>query len=109
MFEVYQSDSSGKFHFRLKAGNGEIIFTGQGYAAKADCLNGIESVRKNSATENAFECLEAKDGRHYFTLKATNGQVIGQSQMYKACASMKNGISSVQQNAPGAEVKDLTS
>jgi uncharacterized protein YegP (UPF0339 family) len=27
--------------------NGKIIVTGEGYAAKASCLNGVESVRKN--------------------------------------------------------------
>ena len=108
MFEVYQSESTQKFHFRLKAGNGEIIFTGQGYKTKADCSNGIESVKKNSATESNFELKEASDGRGYFTLKATNGQVIGQSQMYKSDSGLKNGIASIQKNAPAAEVKDLT-
>ena len=109
MFEVYQSDSNGKFHFRLKAGNGEIILSGQGYQAKADCLNGVESVRTNAQNDEAFHYHEAKDGRHYFTLKASNGQVIGQSQMYKSDSGLKNGVSSVRQNAPTAEVKDLTS
>ena len=108
MFEVYQSESTRKFHFRLKAGNGEIIFTGQGYKAKPDCLNGVESVKKNCVKESNFEIKEASDGRGYFTLKATNGQVIGQSQIYKSDSGLKNGIASIQKNAPGAEVKDLT-
>jgi len=46
-FEVYQ-DKAGEYRFRLKAGNGEIIATGEGYKAKASCLNGIESIRKNA-------------------------------------------------------------
>ena len=46
-FEVY-TDKGGKFRFRLKAENGEIIAASQGYKAKASCLNGIESVRKNA-------------------------------------------------------------
>ena len=45
-FEVY-TDKSGEFRFRLKARNGEIIAVSEGYKAKASCLNGIESVRKN--------------------------------------------------------------
>ncbi len=108
MFEVYQSESTQKFHFRLKAKNGEIILTGQGYKTKADCLNGVESVKKNSASESNFEAKEASDGRGYFTLKASNGQVIGQSQMYKSESGLKNGIASIQTNATDAEVKDLT-
>ncbi len=46
-FEVYV-DKAGEFRFRLKARNGEIIATSEGYVAKAGCLNGIESVRKNA-------------------------------------------------------------
>ena len=46
-YEVYQ-DKAGEFRFRLKAKNGEIIVTGEGYKAKDSCLNGIESIGKNA-------------------------------------------------------------
>ena len=46
-FEVY-ADKAGEFRFRLKAKNGEIIATSEGYKAKKSCLNGIESVSKNA-------------------------------------------------------------
>ena len=47
-FEIYE-DNAGEFRFRLKATNGEIIATSEGYKAKAGCKNGIESVIKNAA------------------------------------------------------------
>ena len=47
-FEMYQ-DKAGEYRFRLKARNGEIIGTSEGYTAKAGCINGIESVKKNAA------------------------------------------------------------
>jgi uncharacterized protein YegP (UPF0339 family) len=47
-FELYK-DSSGRFRFRLKAGNGQIIAVAEAYESKASALNGIESVRKNAA------------------------------------------------------------
>jgi uncharacterized protein YegP (UPF0339 family) len=47
-FEMYQ-DKAGQFRFRLKARNGKIIGTSEGYTAKAGCLNGIESVMTNAA------------------------------------------------------------
>lgn len=47
-FEMY-TDKAGEYRFRLKAKNGEIIATSEGYKAKAGCLNGIESVKKNAA------------------------------------------------------------
>ena len=46
-FEVFE-DKGGKFRFRLKARNGEIILASQGYKTKDTCLNGIESVKKNA-------------------------------------------------------------
>ena len=46
-FEVYK-DKAGEFRFRLKARNGEIIAVGEGYKAKASCLNGIDSVKRNA-------------------------------------------------------------
>ena len=46
-FEVY-ADKRGEFRFRLKATNGQIIATGEGYKAKASCLNGIDSIRRNA-------------------------------------------------------------
>lgn len=46
-FEVYK-DKAGEFRYRLKARNGEIVLSGEGYKAKASCLNGIDSIRRNA-------------------------------------------------------------
>ena len=48
-FELYKN-SSGEYRFRLKASNGQIIATGEGYKTKASALKGVESVRKNAPT-----------------------------------------------------------
>ncbi len=53
-FEVYV-DKAGEFRFRLKARNGEIIAASEGYKAKASCLNGIESVKKNAPDAEVVE------------------------------------------------------
>lgn len=53
-FEMYV-DKAGEYRFRLKARNGEIIATSEGYKAKASCLNGIESVRKNAPDADVVE------------------------------------------------------
>ena len=45
-FEVY-TDKSGGTRFRLKASNGQNIGKSESYKAKASCLKGIESVKKN--------------------------------------------------------------
>lgn len=46
-FEIYL-DKKGESRFRLKATNGQVIATSEGYTTKAACLNGVESVRKNA-------------------------------------------------------------
>ncbi|WP_163747963.1 YegP family protein [Mycolicibacterium helvum] len=46
-FEITK-DKAGKFRFRLKAGNGEIIAVSEAYETKASANNGIESVKKNA-------------------------------------------------------------
>ncbi len=46
-FEVYK-DKKGEFRFRLKARNGQIVATGEGYSKLDSCLKGVESVRKNA-------------------------------------------------------------
>ncbi len=47
-FEIYK-DKKGEFRFRLKAGNGQIIAVGQGYADLAACKKGLTSIKKNAA------------------------------------------------------------
>ena len=53
-FEMYQ-DKAGEFRFRLKARNGEIIGVSEGYTSKANCINGVESVKKNAAEAEIVE------------------------------------------------------
>ena len=53
-FEMYK-DKAGEFRFRLKATNGQIIATSEGYTSKASCINGIESVQKNAPVAEIVE------------------------------------------------------
>ncbi|MBN1167702.1 MAG: YegP family protein [Methanospirillaceae archaeon] len=105
-FEVYK-DKAGEFRFRLKAGNNQVILTGEGYKSKAGCMKGIESIRKNAADDSRFEVKKDKAEKFRFSLKAANGEIIGQSQGYKSENSCRNGIESVKKNAADAEIKEL--
>ena len=104
-FEIKKS-ANGKFHFNLKAGNGQIILSSEMYDTRAAAENGIESVKKNAAEAGHFEKRTSTKGDPFFVLKAGNGQEIGRSEMYSSDAACDNGIESVQKNAPGAEVED---
>ncbi|MBR3599155.1 MAG: YegP family protein [Lachnospiraceae bacterium] len=53
-FEIY-NDKAGEFRFRLKATNGQIIAVSEGYTTHANCVNGIESVKKNAVDADIVE------------------------------------------------------
>ncbi len=108
--------------FDLKAGNGEVIATSEVYTSEQSCRGGIESVRKNAPiapVENQtvegfekqkhpkFELYLDKAGEYRFRLKATNGEIIAVSEGYTSLAGCENGIESVKENAPGAEIVEV--
>ena len=101
-----QKRTNGEFQFNLKADNGQVILSSEGYSSRSSCDNGIESVKKNAPDSNRFEKAESKNGKFYFNLKAANGQIIGTSQMYESVQSRDNGITSVQNNAHRATIDD---
>ncbi|MDI9540807.1 MAG: YegP family protein [Bacillota bacterium] len=100
--------------FNLVAGNGEVIGVSEFYTSENNCLNGIESVRRNAPEANVedqtiagyetlkhpkFEIFKDKRGEFRFRLRAKNGEIILASEGYTAKASCKNGIDSVVRNS----------
>lgn len=105
---VITKRANGEFQFNLKAGNGQTILSSEGYSTKAASLNGIESVKTNSQDDSKYDKKESSNGKPYFNLKATNGQIIGSSEMYESTSARDNGIESVKTNAPSATTDDQT-
>lgn len=107
------------YKFDLKAGNGEVILSSEVYKSEAACMKGVASVMKNSVGEiedltvepvetkkhPKFQIYLDKKGEYRFRLKATNGQVIGTGEGYKARAGVENGIASIKKNAPEAKIE----
>lgn len=107
-FEIYK-DKAGEYRFRLKAGNGEIVLSSEGYKSKTSAKNGVESVQKNCSDQSCFEKSQTPSGKYRFNLKAKNKQVIGTSQSYDSETSCDNGMQAIARAAVGAAVVDLTS
>ena len=105
-FEVKRA-KDGQTFFHLKAVNGQIILASEMYRAKESALNGIESVKKNAPLAERYAKLTSKNGKFYFTLKAANSQIIGNSEMYESEASRDNGIDSVMKTAPDAATVEV--
>ncbi|HYH05600.1 MAG TPA: YegP family protein [Thermoanaerobaculia bacterium] len=106
---VIEKGSTGKYRFNLRAGgNYEKILTSEAYETKAGAEGGIESVRRHAKDDARYVRKTSSDGKPYFVLTATNGQVIGTSEMYSSTSAMEGGIASVKENAPDATVIDRT-
>ncbi len=61
-------------------------------------------IKTNSPNDARYECKTAKDGSPFFNLKASNGQIIGTSEMYSSTSAMENGIKPVKENGPDSPV-----
>jgi hypothetical protein len=46
---VLKKGESGKYHFNLLAGNGQVIATSQHYESRESAMHGIKSVQANAA------------------------------------------------------------
>jgi uncharacterized protein YegP (UPF0339 family) len=106
-FELKKSKSE-QYFFNLLSAEEKIVLSSEMYESKASAQNGIESVKKNAADDNRYSRLVAKDGSPYFTLKAGNHQVIGQSKMYAEETARDAAIESCKTDGPQADISDLT-
>lgn len=97
-----------QYYFRLKAPNGEKILASEGYTTKANCQNGIQSVKTNSPYDANYKKLTSINSQYYFTLHASIGQVIGKSEMYTSAQARDGGITAVKAYGPSAPMVDLT-
>lgn len=102
---IISQRTNNDYQFNLKAGNHQVILTSEGYSTLDGCKNGVESVMKNGINDEQFDRKESKNGKSYFNLKSSNGQIIGKSEMYESKAAMENGIDSVKKNVVEATLE----
>ncbi len=118
-FQVYK-DAAGKFRFRLRAGNNQIIAVGEAYEQRASCINGIKSIQKNCSAEiedltikgrkvpnPKYQIYKDAAGEFRFRLKAANGEIIAEGEGYDSKEGCLNGIKVVRSSCD-AEIEDLS-
>ena len=103
-FQIFQS--SGQYWYHLRADNGEIVQSGEGYPVKASCENGIRAVQANCQVHRFESYLES--GQYGFNHIAANGEIIGRSEKYTTAQARDHGIQAVLRGAPVALVEDLS-
>lgn len=77
-FEVYK-DKAGKFRFRLKSGNGEIIAVGEAYESKTSAMHGIESIRSNAEAASLVDLTDQPGQMSGQMAGKSSGQMSGKS------------------------------
>ena len=105
---VVETGMDGRFYFRLQAENGEPVLSSEGYELKAGWDNGIELVKENAPLAKRYERKTSVNGKPFFVLKASNGELIGKSEIYETKASRESGILAVKRVAPAAPIEDTT-
>ena len=100
------SRTSGQYWYHLRADNGEIVQSGEGYTSKASCENGIQSVKANCQPQRFESFFNA--GQYGFNHVAANGEIIGRSEKYTTAQARDHGLHVVLREAPRAQVQDLS-
>ncbi len=95
---------NGQFYFVLQAGNGQTIGMSELYSTAGNAKQGIGNTIDISDTYLAFlatrtgarfTVFEGQNGLYYFNLKASNGEIVLQSQAYSTEAAAMNGTFAV--------------
>ncbi|MCC7142230.1 MAG: YegP family protein [Candidatus Eisenbacteria bacterium] len=105
---VMKRATDGSYFWNLIAGNGETILTSERYAAKGTALNGIDSAKANSPYDVRYDRRTSSRGEPYFVLKGSNGEVIGNSEMYSSTTAREGGINAVKVAGPIGGLDDRT-
>lgn len=105
-FQLFKSELNSQFYFHLKAANGEIILSSEGYITRQNALNGIYSAKDNALIDEHYERID-KPGSYTFNLKAANGEIVGRSESYESIPAREKGIAAVKDDAPDAGVEEL--
>ena len=95
---VASKSKNGEDYFTLKTVDGKTLLRSEMYTTRTACYSGIESVRKNCLIDKRYERKVSSNNKHYFNLKAINGQVIGTSDMFESAEEIENIIGSVKIN-----------
>ncbi|HHM21505.1 MAG TPA: DUF1508 domain-containing protein, partial [Bacteroidetes bacterium] len=88
---LYKKTKDNQSYFQFIGDDDQVVLNSQGYAGKEDRNNGVRSVVANAGNPDRYERHTA-NGKHYFTIKAANGQEIARSVQYDNEADMETAI-----------------
>jgi len=101
-----ESQAQEPFSFSFINAEGQAMVKSENYKAKKSALGGIESVKKNCVNDDRYEMKESKNGKFYFNVKASNGQIVGTSMLFATEADRGSAIVQLKTEGPGASVEE---
>lgn len=103
-FELFR-DENKDLCFRLRAADGRILLTSEGYASRAEVEDGISKAQALAPGAMNYE-RKRTDAGHSFTLQAYDGEVVATSDVHPTTTARDRSIEAVKSEAPGAEVAE---
>jgi uncharacterized protein YegP (UPF0339 family) len=88
--------ASGQFRFNDYAKNGKIILSSEQYTTEAAAFNGAFAVQSEGQSATAYTLKQNASGGFYFTVKASNGEVVGMSEQYTTKTAATDAMASLQ-------------
>lgn len=101
-----KSEAASPFSFVFTGKDDKTLLKSESYKQKTSAKNGIESVRKNCLEDSRYEFKTAKNGKFFFNIKATNGQIVATSAFFATEDDRKSAITYVKKYAPKAKVEE---
>ena len=93
-------------YFVLEDENGKEILSSEMYIRLDTVMEGINSVRENSAMDERYIRKTENSGKQYFVLVMANHEAIGTGELYSSKEAMEKGIELVKRTGPTAPVID---
>ncbi|HEY4244605.1 MAG TPA: YegP family protein [Kofleriaceae bacterium] len=102
-FDV-EAGTTGQFHFDVYAKNGQVVLSSESYTTAAAAWNGAFAVEDAGQISTSYKLLQATNGKWYFTVNASNGQVVGTSQLYSTKSNATAGAVALENLLPSIAV-----
>lgn len=101
-----KSEAKEPFSFIFVNAEGKTVVKSENYAQKASAKNGIESVKKNCQDDARYELKKSSNGKSFFNIKSTNGQIVGTSALFANDEERAAAIAELKANSADAEVSE---
>lgn len=93
-FEVFTGEDK-QTYFHLRAKNGEIVLSSEGYTTRSAAQAGVGSVMNWGKQAGQFDIIETANGQFAIHLRANNGQIVARGESYVTKSGAQAAIAAI--------------